>query len=501
VPACNVGLVLGVCGVLASAHLSVAQCPDGTPPPCRTTQPPGSGIAVLLFVARDTADTYLAEGLSEDVGTLLGGVPGVEVKPSSLVRRVQRASAGQLGRMAQALSVRYLVDGSLRRVATHVRLAVQVIDARRRMSVSLGRLYDCAPESLPDLPDRIARDVSTHLGGRPTAARPRATTRSGPAYEHFLRGNFFLAERTRAGLNRAYAEYLEAERLDARYVAAMARAAYTLALGYNFFLEIHDIPVDSLVVRGLRLANRAVQLDSTSSDAWMARGYLLFFAEPRSLRGSPEAFEHAIALDPRNAEAHHQYAGTLWALGDDAGARRAVERALELEPARPISLSDLAFYTPREPARALALADSAIALNPGLVMAYQERALQHVLMRHPAEALADAQTAWRLDPSDMSAAILASALALHGDTAEARAMAMRVRAQAAMGWSSVWGAMAMLALGDTAAALDRLDHLPPAIRIARTWATLQRPEFDALRQSPRFQRLLAELRPPGARGP
>lgn len=106
--------------VAVPALLAFLQCPDGSAPPCGrpvARAPIANSVAVLYFEARDTADVYLADGLTEDVATLLGGTLGVLVKPPSVVRRAQRATPQNYPAIARTLSVRYLVDGSVRRSA------------------------------------------------------------------------------------------------------------------------------------------------------------------------------------------------------------------------------------------------------------------------------------------------------------------------------------------------------------------------------------------------
>src|SRR5262245_15889725 len=76
-----VGFLVTVC---AGHHESVAaQCPDGSPPPCGAAVsrlPAPHSIAVLFFAARDSSDSYLADGLTEDITSLLSSVMDVQVK-------------------------------------------------------------------------------------------------------------------------------------------------------------------------------------------------------------------------------------------------------------------------------------------------------------------------------------------------------------------------------------------------------------------------------------
>src|SRR3989442_2423118 len=334
-------LVLGLASGALTARLP-AQCPDGSPPPCgrpaaRPAPPAANSVAVLYFQARDTADVYLADGLTEDLTSLLGSVATVQVKSPGVVRRAQRAAPGNVPAIARALGVRYLVDGSVRRVGTRVRVSTRLLNGATAVA-AWGDVFDRTPDELLALPSVIAREVAMRVGGpapsSATGALGTLPTRSPAAYDHYLRGNFFLARRSPEGTARALAEYREAERLDSGFAAAIGRAAYAHAIARGNYYRLPDAPIESLAVRGLVVADRALRRDSTSSDAWMARGYLLAFAYPRTMEGSVEAFQRSIALDPKNAEAHHQYGAILSWLGRDSEADREQHLALALDPGR-----------------------------------------------------------------------------------------------------------------------------------------------------------------------
>src|SRR6267142_730978 len=323
-----------------------------------------NSVAVLYFSARDTADAYLADGLTEDLTSLLGSVATVRVKSPGVVRRAQRASPGDTPAIARALGVRYLVDGNVRRVGTRVRVSIRLLTGATAVA-DWGDVFDRSPDELLALPSEIARAVAQHVGGPAPSSETRALgtlrTRSPAAYDHYLRGNFFLARRSPDQTARAVAEYREAERLDSGFAAAIGRAAYAHAIARGNYYRLPDAPIESLAVRGLGIAHRALRRDSTSSDAWMARGYLLAFANPRTMDGSVQAFQRAIALDPKNAEAHHQYGAILACLGRNAEADRELHLALALDPGRAISFSDLAAWSHvRDTALAVALMDSAV---------------------------------------------------------------------------------------------------------------------------------------------
>ena len=242
------------------------------------------------------------------------------------------------------------------------------------------------------------------------------------------------------------------------------------------------------------IANRALRRDSTSSDAWMARGYLLAFANLRTMDGSVRAFQRSIALDPKNAEAHHQYGSILNWLGRSDEADREQHAALALDPGRAISFVDLAWTHVRDTTLAVALTDSAVALDPASGFSRRWRALARLWAGDVRGAQEDAELANRLQPGDIvMESVLATVLAHAGDSVRARALMAHWP-----GRNEHWLIMAALvAVGDTAAALDRLERASP---VPYLWAGVRRPEFDALHGNPRYERLVAALRPTAAVG-
>jgi TolB-like protein/Flp pilus assembly protein TadD len=454
---------------------------------------------VLYFQTPDTADAYLADGLTEDVATLLGDVSSVRVKSPGVVRRAQRATPQDLSAIARALGVRYLVDGTVRRAGKRLRVSARLVVAGPAVS-AWGEIFDRDPEELLALPSVIAREVAVRVGGALSAGEGAALgtlrTRSSEAYDHYLRGNFFLELRSREGTARALAEYREAERLDSGFAAAIGRAAYTYAIARVHRYRLPDTPTESLVVHGIDVADRALRRDSTSSDAWMARGYLLAYANPGTMKGSVEAFERAIALDPKNAEAHHQYATILDWLARYDDADRQERLALAYDPGRAITYADLGGSTHfRDTVLAVALSDSAVALEVASAHVRVWRALARLVAGDLHGALDDAELANRLEPGDiMTEGGLALALAHAGDSTRARVLIAHWS-----GRTDHWLIMATLvAMGDTAGALDRFERAPPD---PESWAMLHRPEFDALHGNPRYERLLTALRPTEAVGP
>ena len=116
-----VGLLLAVPSALR------AQCADGSPPPCAHAAPahaptPNS-VAVLYFdnLSRDTADAYLADGLTEEIIIRLGQVQRLEVKSRFEVLRYRSQRLPDPPVLGRSLDAAYLVTGSVQRAGDQVR--------------------------------------------------------------------------------------------------------------------------------------------------------------------------------------------------------------------------------------------------------------------------------------------------------------------------------------------------------------------------------------------
>ena len=494
-----------------SVGQSLAQCPDGSPPPCRTPaaraspSPPPNSVAVLYFdnLSPDTADAYLADGLTEEIIARLGQIERLRVKSRTAVQHYRGRSVAGPTTLGRALGVPYLVNGTVRRAGPRLRVSVELVRAATGDRV-WGDQYDRTQADLLAIQEEIARSVAAAIAGRLLPAERallfERPTRDPRAYDHFLRGNYYLGQRTPRSVARATDEYRAALRLDPAFLRALARTAYAYALFLDWGWEHPSLPAESLLAQGLRAADSATQLDSTASDAWMARGYLLAQRDATSLTHAKHALERGIVLDTGNAEAYHQYGQILVALEEDSAAAAAYRHALVLEPERAITLAQLAtlMLIHRRPAEARLWQDSALQVDPGFAYGYAARARTHLLLGETSRARADAETAIRLGAGRVGQAALAAVEACEGDTLAAGARIDSVIAGA--GNPPVLGAIeghwlssAFAAARRPERAIDVLEEVKP-----RGWFLsyfLRLPVFDALRSHPRFQRLVAESRP------
>jgi len=130
-------------------------------------EPASNGVAVLYFdnLSRDTADAYLADGLTEELISRLGQVARLTVKSRNAVRRFRGRLADDPSAVGRALGVVHLVSGSVRHAGARLRVTVELVNAATGDRM-WGQQYDRAEADLLGIQEDIAVTIATAIGGR-----------------------------------------------------------------------------------------------------------------------------------------------------------------------------------------------------------------------------------------------------------------------------------------------------------------------------------------------
>jgi TolB-like protein/tetratricopeptide (TPR) repeat protein len=390
-------LVIGIAtvGLAVAAVLGLRSVLRGRGEPGR--------VAVLYFddLSADSSITYVADGLTEEIIARLGGVARLQVQSRTAVRRF-RGNVAAPAEIGRALDVTYLVNGSVQRVGQRVRVSVELARAATGARV-WGRSFDGSAGDILSMEDSIAQAVAEGVVGRLAPAERRvltaSATRNVAAYDHYLRGNFYLNRRAGASDGRrALDEYEAALRLDPAFAEVHGRVGLVYGIYANWPWPYPGLSTDSLIGRGLAAADRALALDSTVVDGWLARGFLLiphppedesqigfrldppFFQAvialvcpagiPDCTRESIDLLAHATQLAPRDAEVWYQYGRALdvrglAGQGPMAAGDSALRRSLALDPDRTTTLwlLSLSYLRQRRWQEAEGMIDSAMGLG------------------------------------------------------------------------------------------------------------------------------------------
>ena len=458
-----------------------------------------STLAVLppSLASGDSADQYLADGVAAELTSRLAKLRRLRVKGPRAAAAATDDTTDSPQALGVALGVNYLVESRVGRQDSLMIVSLRLVDASEGFQL-WSEDYAFGSGDLLALQDSIARDVAVAVAGELSAGERQAlrarATASPMAYDAYLRGNYLMAKRTPTAVAEAIQHFGTAAELDSRFAEALAQGAYARTLFVDWGWLLPGRSLQDLVVEARALTDRAVALDPRSPVAWLARAYLHVAEDPFHFEGALPAFERSLALDSLNAEAHHQYGQALMALGRYPDAVAAYERALELDPARPMTLVPLAAIAVQraDTAAALRWADSAVAVTRLVPAPYALAVRGHLALRtgDAARALDDARRALDLDDSYPAPALSVMAVAL----AE---LGRRQQAQAALEQllTSIdllhptptdvrFAASALFQLGRPDDALGLIERAAP--RGAQLWFYLRSADFDPYRALPRF---------------
>lgn len=426
-----------------------------------------SSIAVLPFADMSAGrdQDYLCEGFAEELINALTHVDGLRVaaRTASFQFRGTGADVREIGRQ---LGVGTLLEGSVRKADTRLRVTVQLVEVAtgyHRWSQRFDRTLD----DVFAIQDEIAESVVASLRGsvlsrreKQALERPQTAT---AAYEYYLRGRQLLPRMTQSDLETSADMFRRAIALDAGYGPAWAELATVHATLYEWLGAKDDD-----LAQAERASTQALALAPDLAEPHVARGFVLSLWRRYDEAGAE--FEEAIRLNPRLFEAHYYFARASFARGDTARSAELFRRAADVRQEdfqSPILLAQsLRMLGREEEARdavreGIRRAEHLLVLNPrdGRALSLGSCALQDD--GQTTRALEWSRRSLELNPDDMSA--LLNAVCLHarlGQKEEALPILERA-------FSRGWGKR------------DWIEHDP---------------DYDILRDDPRFQKILAQLK-------
>jgi len=297
--------------------------------------PDKASIAVLPFtnMSGDPDQEYFADGMTEDIITELSRFRWLFVisRNSSFAFKGQSADIRDVG---SKLGVRYVVEGSIRRAGSRVRITAQLIEATTNEHIWAER-YDRDLEDIFAVQDEVTHAIVTTLEPR-LASTERQRARRKPiaslsAWECYQRGLWHLFRMAADDSARALDLLERATMLDP--TASSAHAGLALALYYHVIFGF-STDRDADLAKAMSHAKSAIALDENDAFAHLAASRV-FIA-----RGDPEsaieASDRAIALNPSYASAHFGRAHALWHAGRPDEAILSHDRAMRLSPNDPL---------------------------------------------------------------------------------------------------------------------------------------------------------------------
>lgn len=330
----NAAILIAAAALLG--YIGVTRWPGGSEAPSQTAAGPRT-LAVLPFanLSSNPEDGFFADGLSEELLNLLAHIDGIKVagRTSSFYFKDRNEDLREIGRQ---LGVNHILEGSVRRSGTRIRVTAQLISAEDGFHL-WSQTYDRELSDILALQDEIGRKVAgalkvTLLGDELASVARSSPTSNPEAYRLYLVARAQVRERGHENLRAALKLFQQARDLDP--ALAGAHAGEAIALGLLWTNHGEGDPSGSLAVAEAA-ARRAIAADPDSSDANAALGRTLWVQARMGGVQSPEArqyLERAVTLDPLNSVALYWLGRHQSGDGNPERALQLYDRALEIDP-------------------------------------------------------------------------------------------------------------------------------------------------------------------------
>jgi TolB-like protein/tetratricopeptide (TPR) repeat protein len=321
-------------------------------------------VAVLPFVnmSDDAANEYFADGLSEELLNVLSKIRGLRVASRTSAFSFKGTNV-DIPSVARKLNVARIVEGSVRKAGSRVRITAQLVDVATDSHL-WSATYDRELEDIFAVQDDIARSVVHEMRGALLGKRSSEPEIADVAAE------VRVAAKGRSDNPEAYRLYLEGLFFSSR-------------------------GTESDVAKAIETFRRAVDLDPGFAVAWASLSFAYFSQEANAWAPIAEGAERAREAARRALAEGPDVAAGHWALGavlmyydwDWQGAEASIRRALTLAPEDPqLILAARLMHNLGKLDEALALVRQALAVDPLNVAAHLTAGLILISGGHAAEA-------------------------------------------------------------------------------------------------------------------
>jgi len=333
----------------------------------------GPSIAVLPFADFSSGkdQKYFADGMSEELLNVLARIKGLRVasRTSAFAFKDREVSAGEI---AKALNVNHILEGSIRKAGSTLRITAQLINTKSDEHM-WSQTYDrpLTADNIFAIQDEIAAAIVGTIKGKLSLAAEPATARTGSleAYELYLRARQQMSKRLPDSLRAALKNYQQVIALDPEFAPAYSGLAdiYLLMPDYTGMddkksldlarpnvkrvLELAPHSAEAFTTAALlagiegkydeaiAFADRAIAANPNYADAYLRKGRALL--EIGRAKEALRVYQQARALDPLSAVILTNLGYTQIALGDRVGARKTMEANMRWNPDSPIGASGL----------------------------------------------------------------------------------------------------------------------------------------------------------------
>ena len=387
----------------------------------------GNSIAVLPFtnMSADDDNEYFCDGLAEELLNALSKIEDLKVaaRTSAFSFKGKNTNVSEIGRQ---LSVKNVLEGSVRKSGNRLRISVQLINASDGFQLWSER-YDREMRDIFDLQDELTLAVvdalKLTLFGDEKAAILKRYTKNAEAYGLFLKGRYYSYKYTAEGWKRAIEFFEKAIEIQPDYTPAYAGMA--ASRGCLWFFGI--LPAEQTIPQCKADNIKALELDENLAEAHLSLAMITFFHDWEWEKAEKE-FKQSIALNPNNAEALSYYAMFLAFEERFDEATTFNRRSLKIDPLSSLINMNVGwtYFSAGMSDEAASQADKMIEIEPDFFGAYWLKGAIRLSEGEYEEAVEELKKAVSLGGHQIVLADLGSAYSLAGKEAEAEAILDRL---------------------------------------------------------------------------
>ena len=458
-----------------------------------TPNPQTPSVAVLPFsnLTADKENQYFSDGLADEIITALTRIQGLRVtaRTSSFAFRGKEQDVRRIG---AALGVGMLLEGSIQRCGTRIRMSAQLVDATNGFHIWSER-YDRESADVFAIQDEISRAIARALAVRLVPAPTARRTKNLDAYHLWLKGRHNHRYENMEAIRRCASFYQQAIALDPSF----PQPYLGLAELYRGLSDFGVVRPKDVGAQGWSAIRKAFELDESLGEAYALSGAYRAWLD-FDWSGAERDFSRAAVLQPAAVETHWLRAMMcLVPLNRLEEGVQEMERAIELDPLSPLMHSFFAWLLifKREFDGALAETENALALDPEYAVAQAFRGSSLYYSDRIEEGVASWQSAAKkMDRASTAIGALGYGLARLGRKAEVEGILAELNAAESRGYvTPISRAWIYIGMGDSDEAFEWLDravdeHDPHILHFPC------KPAYDPIREDPRFSALLRKMR-------
>jgi TolB-like protein/class 3 adenylate cyclase/Flp pilus assembly protein TadD len=290
-----------------------------------------NSIAVLPFanMSNDPEQEYFSDGITEEIINVLAQVPGLKVigRTSSFAFKGKNMDLKVIG---EQLSVTHILEGSVRRSGTKLRITAQLIKVSDGFHL-YSEKFDRELEDIFAIQDEISLAildaVKIKLFGSVKDTVLKKYTDNVEAYQLYLKGLFYYNKYTPDAFTKAIEYFKQAIEIDPDYAIAYSGLCYSY-MTMSFF---NWIPADKGMPQAIKASQQCIELDDKIAESHISLGRIKLHYE-WNIRAAIIEQKKAIAINPNNPEAYIQLGMCSVLLGNKEEAIAYANKAISLDP-------------------------------------------------------------------------------------------------------------------------------------------------------------------------